>query len=324
MAQGVSSRPRVVIAALIALFSTATLAHASQIKYELTDLGAADGSNSYLTYLSADDQAAFRSGSFDQWAHPPGHSWRSSYYTYKGDYDTLESRTWRDEVRDNSTNNMGQSVGNALLNSSGPSGDFSSRTSIGYVYNPFTKLDTWSNTIGGAIPMFDVRVGNWENTAVAINDHGQIIGSYSPAGQLFFSERSYLTGPNVQLFEAAANSAPEALNNAGQVVGWTKQDAKNWYSTKLAAIFEDGKTIDLNGLLIPSASSLTLIEARGIDASGRIAGVAKDPNGVVHAYLLTPHAQPVPEPSTLALFGVCLAGGLIRHRWRSKGRAEAR
>ncbi len=58
--------------------------------------------------------------------------------------------------------------------------------------------------------------------------------------------------------------------------------------------------LDLNTLIAPGLG-VTLNQATAINNGGQIVA-----NGFGHPYLLTPIAAPVPEPSTLPLFGVIL------------------
>src|SRR3954451_12176505 len=65
-----------------------------------------------------------------------------------------------------------------------------------------------------------------------------------------------------------------------------------------AFLYSGGQMMDLNDL-IDRTLGITLYDARGISNNGQI---------VADHYLLTPILTPVPEPSTLALFGVALLG----------------
>ena len=62
-------------------------------------------------------------------------------------------------------------------------------------------------------------------------------------------------------------------------------------------IYSGGQMRDLNTLIAPGLG-VTLNEATAINNGGQIVA-----NAFGNAYLLTPTAAPVPEPSTLTLFG---------------------
>ncbi len=86
-----------------------------------------------------------------------------------------------------------------------------------------------------------------------------------------------------------------AINNAGQVVGVSQRGGG---ATVHAFLYSSGQMMDLNDLINPTLG-ISLSRATAINDSGQIVA-----NGGGRAYLLTP----VPEPSTLALFGVALLG----------------
>ena len=65
-------------------------------------------------------------------------------------------------------------------------------------------------------------------------------------------------------------------------------------------------TVDLN-TLIPPNSGWTLMEASGINDQGQIVGYGTAPDGTLHDYELNPLAQPVPEPTVFAFFGLVAA-----------------
>jgi probable HAF family extracellular repeat protein len=114
------------------------------------------------------------------------------------------------------------------------------------------------------------------------------------------------------------NSSALALNAAGQVVGTSDVSQ----AARHAFLYSNGSMIDLNSA-ISSQVGLTLTTATGINDLGQIVGTGVDANGNPHAFLLTSQGAdpptptlgdptPVPEPSTLALFGLAAAAALFR------------
>jgi probable HAF family extracellular repeat protein len=87
-----------------------------------------------------------------------------------------------------------------------------------------------------------------------------------------------------------------ALNISNQIVGWS--DLAN--GAQHAFLYMNGTMQDLT-LLIPPTSGITLMNAVGIDGSGRIVAYGTDANGQMEEFLLTPQAAP--EPGTILVSG---------------------
>ncbi len=117
------------------------------------------------------------------------------------------------------------------------------------------------------------------------------------------------------------NAVANALNNANNVVGWSQIAS----GAQHAFVYSNGMMQDLN-LLIPTSANITLISAVGIDGSGRIVAFGTGSSGQTDEFLLTPVVSPVPEPSTLAVFGLMMAALAARrvNSGRSTGRAGRR
>ena len=267
---------------------------------------------SYLNNLSVADQAAFRAGSFDQWAHPapdrvPG--W--GYYDDASDANG-SSRGWRNSLVAISANNLGQVVGTGRSNS----GD------IGFIYDPNQQAHFWQDS--GVRGLFTDVGGGQSSRAIAINDHGDIIMSgegftisahyHHPYTQAILLSSQLPLRANEMDWSGYGVTPPNpnALNNDGQVVGSSGRLANDPTGTATHAfVFSRGVLEDLNSL-IPLSSNITLTSGLGIDGIGRIVATGLDGSGNSHLYLLTPN--PVPEPSLLAFAFLVGTGIFVRSR----------
>jgi probable HAF family extracellular repeat protein len=157
--------------------------------------------------------------------------------------------------------------------------------------------------------------GDNYSSAEGINDLGQVVGVSAPTGvgdgrAFLYSKSTGLVNLG-RLFPSDLFSVALDINNNGQVVGFSGSNL-DFFSTSggiRAFIYSDGKLQDLNDLISPN-SGLTLTQARAINNRGQIVG-AGSINGELHAVLLTPVSQSVPEPSTLLATGLALSVGVL-------------
>lgn len=160
-----------------------------------------------------------------------------------------------------------------------------------------------------SIPAFCVG-GSCGSDARDVNNIGVVVGdatvpsnyrhaiSYDGA---ILTDLGTLTGGN--------RSGANALNELGQIVGWSNSTAGN-----RAFLYESGAMIDLNSLIDPT-TGWVLNEASDINESGQIVGWGIH-NGRIRAFLITA----VPEAST---YGMMLVGlGLVGFMARRKGLAK--
>lgn len=147
------------------------------------------------------------------------------------------------------------------------------------------------------------------NTAAAfrVNDSGLIVGhAQSNAGyQVACLFDSSGAGNNINLGTlGGTGSYALGINNDNQIIGWALTNSGD----KRACLFDitgNGANIDLNSLIDP-ALDWTLTAAYSINDYGWIVGEGINPDGQIHAYLLTP------EPAAMLLFA--LGGLMLRKR----------
>jgi len=178
-----------------------------------------------------------------------------------------------------------------------------------YGLNASTTGTSWSGTT-------TTNLGTLSG-ATAINSAGQVAGTIGSGQNVTHAalwngtttiNLDSLGGPN-------AFSHATAINNAGQVVGWSDIGTYTSEYDNHATLWNGTTAIDLNSFL--SASDVTagwkLIGANGINDSGEIVGYAYNSiSGANHAFLLA--AVPEPETYAMMLAGLGLLGFTARHR----------
>ena len=140
--------------------------------------------------------------------------------------------------------------------------------------------------LNGVAVVFDTITNSVEylgsGVAIRINNFGQILVN-----------NSLLSSDKITYFDKGVATD---INNVGQVVGY--DDKSGLYDR--AIIYNNGISTYLDSLIYPN-SGWALREAFAINDSGQIVGDGLI-NGQVHAFLLSPDMQPIPEPTTILLF----------------------
>ncbi len=162
-------------------------------------------------------------------------------------------------------------------------------------------------------------------TPYAINNSGEVVGSFwAPNGHGYDSLHAFLyqNGHMNDLGALAGNASGVALgiNSVGQVVGDYVSSSGPYGSLNRAFLYQNGALTDLN-TVIPATSGWFLTGGVAINDRGQILATGVGPDGSwagkQDVFLLTPiiAPSPVPEPGTLAFFGLIALGlGLRRVR----------
>jgi probable HAF family extracellular repeat protein len=98
------------------------------------------------------------------------------------------------------------------------------------------------------------------------------------------------------------------INDQNDIVGYALDSAQLSHAMLWKS---DGSMVDLSQYL-PGWGGTTVYD---INNNGYMVGTGTNPDGDMRGFLLAPIAEPVPEPSTLALLIIGIAG-LIGYGWR--------
>jgi probable HAF family extracellular repeat protein len=312
-----------------ALYSVTNLGSVNPSADYLSGKSQLDPSGNYLSALSSADQATFKAGSFDVYAHPATAGPLPDSY----DGDVAHSAFMsRDMLRLSSpdlvtSNNRGVDAGSSFLAYQNLD-DYTIRQLVTFTPSPHSFPppggDWYPNqTIHSPGYLGNIRTytdnnpyGIFNGTVAGINDHAIIAFTQTSWVGV---QVPYLQGVNgsgqgtLKLGNlGGANAVANALNNSNQVVGWSQIAS----GAQHAFLYTNGTMQDLN-LLIPPVSGITLTSAVGIDSSGRIVAYGTNASGQTEEFLLTPLEAPVPEPSALAVFGLVIFALAARQvRWR--------
>lgn len=135
-------------------------------------------------------------------------------------------------------------------------------------------------------------LGGDGGTAIWINDRGDVVGEADTAGNQSSHAFLWRNGTMRDLGTLGDSSRAEAVNAHTQVVGQYVITGRTEPPRRHPFLWEDGgPMVDLNDL-IPSGSSLELVEATNINDRGEIMGVGVTgrcfPDFCGHAYMLIP------------------------------------
>ena len=267
---------------LVCVCATSTVS----AQWTITDLGTLPGGSSGFSAANGINDAGQVVGSSSSATGTRAFLWQNGVMTNLGDLPG-----GADNSVATSINNSGQVVGY-------------SEAATGY------RSFLWQNGVMtdlGAMP-----VGNMQGFPFFRNNVGQTAGTDFRSTGAYVVVSAFLSqnGVDTYLGDLPGGddfSVARGINNVGQVVG------NSGAATGVSAfLWQDGVMTDLNAVSGVVGTGWSLTQAEAINDFGQIVGSGTNPQGLQHAFILTP----VPEPEVYLMMGVgvCLAGVIARRR----------
>jgi probable HAF family extracellular repeat protein len=138
-------------------------------------------------------------------------------------------------------------------------------------------------------------LGGAQSVGYGLNDYGEVVGQSAIGPDVNPIHAFYHNGVSmVDLGTLGRNSSAKAINNWGQIVGFSEAPP----SGNHAFIWVDGVMTDLNRF-IPAESDVLLVMATAINDAGQITGFAQT-RGQYRPFLLTPIPDDTTPPTSRA------------------------
>jgi probable HAF family extracellular repeat protein len=202
-------------------------------------------------------------------------------------------------------NNKGEIVGGNWLYSGGQTIKLYV-SGLGFELN---SINDYTQIVGSSFDDFGTHAFLWEKgietslpspfcAALNINNNGKIVGSfYSRRGTYYYTysclwEKDVMDKWVVRQLDTS-NSRANAINDKGQVVGISDLNTP----LPIAVLYQNGRKINLNGLLLENSEWERLVCALDINDKGQIVGYGEGHNepGSQYAFVMTPKPKPSPD-----------------------------
>jgi probable HAF family extracellular repeat protein len=263
----------------------------------MTDLGTLGGPISFANDVNASGTIA-------------GYAYTTSTVRHAA---TSNGTTWTDLGTLGGVNSFAQSI-NSTGQVAGYSGTPSSGPNHAFIYS------------GGSMTDIGTLIGPGLNSnAWGINNDGKVVGGYLDANSLYHAFL-YSGGTITDLGSlAGGNTVAYAINNSGQIVGYSTVGGEFRTFLYSGGTMYDLKTLAASflsdGVSTPGFLSFNTDSYFDINDSGQIVGLGQYYTGsstVTRAYLISTTA--VPEPGTYGALAGFAALGLALWRRRREGR----